>query len=292
MLSLSKHEGRRLPSPGRLAWHAVALGLAGFFVLLPILAFMLHSFWRLENGQTVEELTLDNYRTFFTDATYLKVYFFTVLLSAGVTVLNVALGYLIALFIVRRSKPVRFLLIVAFLVPLFMSYIIKIYAIRGILGQRGVLNEVLIDLGLIDEPLTFLLFNTAAIFLTLVIVYLPFAILPIYLALDRIPRNYFAASADLGGSTLDELRFILLPLSLPGVVAAVLFTFVLSFGDFVTPQMVGGTEGFTFGRIVFNQFGLSLNWPRGAALAVILLATSLVVVAAAGLLARRRQGAL
>ena len=292
MLSLSKHEGRRLPSPGRLAWHVVALGLAGFFVLLPILAFMLHSFWRLENGQTVEEFTLDNYRTFFTDATYLKVYGFTVLLSAGVTVLNVAIGYLIALFIVRRTRPVRFLLIVSFLVPLFMSYIIKIYAIRGILGQRGVLNEVLVNLGLITEPLTFLLFNKAAIFVTLVIVYLPFAILPIYLALDRIPRNYFAASADLGGTTLDELRFIQLPLSIPGVLAAVLFTFVLSFGDFVTPQMVGGTEGFTFGRIVFNQFGLSLNWPLGAALAVMLLATSLAVVAAAGLLARRRQGAL
>jgi spermidine/putrescine transport system permease protein len=276
-------------TPARLGWHVVVLGLAGVFVLLPICAFMLHSFWRLENGRTVEEFTLANYRTFFADATYLKVYFFTVLLSAGVTALNVALGYLIALFIVRRSKPVRFLLIVSFLVPLFMSYIIKIYATRGILGQRGVLNEVLVNLGLIQEPLTFLLFSKTAIFLTLVIVYLPFAILPIYLALDRIPKNYFAASADLGGSTLDELRFILLPLSLPGGVAAVAFTFVLSFGDFVTPQMVGGTEGFTFGRIVFNQFGLSLNWPLGSALAVVLLATSLVVVAAAGMTVRRRH---
>jgi spermidine/putrescine transport system permease protein len=291
MRSLSKQGSRRLPSPARLAWHVAALGLAGFFVLLPIFAFMLHSFWRLENGQTVEDFTLANYRTFFADPTYLKVYGFTVLLSAGVTVLNVTLGYLIALFIVRRTKPVRFLLIVSFLVPLFMSYIIKIYAIRGILGQRGVLNEVLVGLGLISEPLTFLLFNKAAIFVTLVIVYLPFAILPIYLALDRIPKNYFAASADLGGTTVHELRFIVLPLSVPGVVAAVLFSFVLSFGDFVTPQMVGGTEGFTFGRIVFNQFGLSLNWPLGAALAVVLLGTSLIVVAGAGLLARNRPAA-
>ena len=164
------------------------------------------------------------------------------------------------------------MLALVFVIPLMMSYIIKIYAIRAILGGNGFLNRILLYLGIIDQPLTFLIFNLQAVLLTLSVILLPFAILPIFIALERIPRNILDASADLGASSWQTFRSVIWPLSLQGTIVGATFTFVLALGDFVTPQMVGGTSGFTFGRIIYSQFGFAFNWPFGAALSVILLA--------------------
>lgn len=270
----------------KLTTGMICVGLPALFVAAPLSTFFLYSFWRNENGQLVRQLTFENYQSFFGDATFLQVYGLTILLCLGATILNLIVGYIIALFIVRRNPRIRFGLILVFVLPLFTSYIIKIYAIRGILGHRGVLNELLLGAGLIDQPLTFLIFSQTAIFISLVVLYLPFAVLPIYLSMERIPPNLAAASADLGGSTMDELRHIVLPLSIPGIILAAVFTFVMTFGDFVTPQMVGGINGFTFGRIVYTQFGVALNWPLGAALAVILLVTAVAMVFVATLAGR------
>ncbi|GAB4072727.1 ABC transporter permease [Ancylobacter sonchi] len=269
--------------------HALNLGLPLLFVVIPILSFVVVSFWTLQDGQILLIPTLANYRTFFTDGSYLPVYLQTVGLSLQVTLVNVALSTAIALFIFRRTPRMRFLILMSFMLPLFMSYIIKVYSIRSILGQRGLLNEAMLGLGLIDQPIEALLFSRTAIFIALAVLYLPYAILPMYLALDRIPANYLAASADLGATPIQTLRDVVLPLGRPGIAAGAVFTFILTFGDFVTPQMVGGTQGFTFGRIVFSQFGLALNWPLGSALAVILLATTLLAVALAGLSLRREH---
>lgn len=279
---------RRVAAKAAL-WHGLNLGLPLLFVVIPILSFVLVSFWTLDNGQIVQTLTLANYRAFFSEGSYLPVYLSTVWLSLQVTLVNVVLATAIAVFIYRRTPKMRFLILMSFMLPLFMSYIIKVYSIRSILGQRGLINEGLLSLGLIDQPIEALLFSRTAIFIALAVLYLPYAILPIYLALDRIPANYLAASADLGATTAQALRDIVLPLGKPGIAVAAVFTFVLTFGDFVTPQMVGGTQGFTFGRIVFSQFGLALNWPLGSALAVILLATTLLAVALAGLTLRREH---
>lgn len=269
--------------------HALNLGLPLLFVVIPILSFVVVSFWTLQDGQILLIPTLANYRAFFTEGSYLSVYLQTVGLSLQVTMVNVALSTAIALFIFRRTLRMRFLILMSFMLPLFMSYIIKVYSIRSILGQRGLLNEAMLGLGLIDQPIEALLFSRTAIFIALAVLYLPYAILPIYLALDRIPANYLAAGADLGATPLQALRDVVLPLARPGIAAGAVFTFILTFGDFVTPQMVGGTQGFTFGRIVFSQFGLALNWPLGSALAVILLATTLLAVALAGLSLRREH---
>ena len=173
------------------------------------------------------------------------------------------------------------------LVPLLMSYIIKIYAIRSILGGKGFLNQFLLWSGLITEPLTIFVFNLNAVLLTLAMLLIPFAILPIFLSLERIPRDLIEASTDLGGSGLQTFARIILPLSLPGVATAATFVFVLAIGDFLTPQMVGGQSGFTFGRIVFSQFGTAFNWPFGAALATILALVVIAVIALGNLLERR-----
>lgn len=271
---------------GRAAQLIITIVLPVTFILLPILSFILVSFWTEVNGETVHRLTLDNYVQFFTATGYFPVYARTVLLSAEITVINLIIAAAVAVFLSRRAPRPRFVLLMLFVLPLFMSYIIKVYSIRSLLGQRGLVNDGLMHLGLISTPIDALLFSRTAMLLTLAILYLPFAILPIYLALDRIPPSYAAANADLGGGEWHYLRHVVAPLSLPGVVLGGVFTFVLTFGDFVTPQMVGGTSGFTFGRIVFSQFGLALNWPLGSALAVILLTTAALVVALAGLLLR------
>jgi spermidine/putrescine transport system permease protein len=111
-------------------------------------------------------------------------------------------------------------------------------------------------------------------------------ILPVFISLERIPRRLLEASSDLGAGKLHTFRRIILPLSLPGTVAGSLFAFILAMGDFVTPQMVGGTSGFTFGRLIWSQFGLAYNWPLGSAMAAILLATGLAVILIAGFVAR------
>lgn len=271
---------------GHVTQLVITIGLPVVFILLPILSFILVSFWTEVNGETVHRLTLDNYVQFFTSTGYFPVYVRTVLLSAEITAINLIVASIVALFLRRRAPRPRFVLLMMFVLPLFMSYIIKVYSIRSLLGQRGLVNDGLIHLGLISSPIDALLFSRTATLLTLAIIYLPFAILPIYLALDRIPASYAAANADLGGSEWHHLRHVVAPLSVPGVVLGAVFTFVLTFGDFVTPEMVGGTSGFTFGRIVFSQFGLALNWPLGSALAVILLTTTALVVALAGILLR------
>ena len=122
------------------------------------------------------------------------------------------------------------------------SYIIKIYAIRSLLGPLGFVNQALIAPGLLDRPSTALLFNQRAVLITMVLIYLPFAILPIFLSLERVPRGLLAASADLGATGWQTFRLVVLPLSLPGTIVGGLFAFVLAMGDFVTPQMVGGTD--------------------------------------------------
>jgi spermidine/putrescine transport system permease protein len=168
-----------------------------------------------------------------------------------------------------------------------MSYIIKIYAVRSILGFRGFLNQGLMAVGLIEEPSKAFLFNQGALLGTLSLVLLPFTVLPIVVALRQIPQSLRDASTDLGAGTASTFFRVVLPLTMPGVISGAVFTYVLALGDFVTAQMVGGPNVFSFGRIVFSQFGIAFNWPLGAALATVLLIVCVVLIAAAGLLAQR-----
>ncbi len=178
----------------------------------------------------------------------------------------------------QRWRPILVaVMFVLLLVPLLMSYVIKIYAVRSILGLNGFLNKALVALGILSEPSSLFVFNMNAILLTLTLLLIPFAILPIFLALERIPQVLLRASDDLGASPLQTFLRVTLPLSLPGVASAASFVFVLALGDFLTPQMVGGVSGFTFGRILYSHFGTAYNWPFGAALSV---ALALLVIGA------------
>jgi len=270
----------------------LAYGLPVFFILLPLLAFLVYSLFWVEGTEMHYELTLVNYIRFFKDDIYVPVLRQTIVLCLEVAALGILFGYPVAYFLSSLKGRKKYTLLMLLLVPLLMSYIIKMYAIRSILGGTGFLNKTLMALHVIDQPLTFFVFNLNAVLLTLTVLLLPFAILPIFLSLERIPKNLIEASSDLGGSNWQTFWRVILPLSIPGVVSAATFVFILAIGDFLTPQMVGGQNGFTFGRIIYSQFGFAYNWPFGAALSVILTALVTLAIAVGFRFGGRRAGAL
>ena len=274
--------------------HLLAHGAAAFvfplaFVLAPLVAFLVYSFWRVENNQLIPDFTFANYLEFFRNEIYPRVFVGTLKLATQVMAIGLLLGYPVAYFIWRRRGRWRYALLLVSVVPLFMSYIIKLYAMRSILGINGFLNKALVALGLLDAPSLAFLYNQRAVLITMAVVYLPFAILPVFLSLERIPLGLIQASADLGARPGQSFRHVVLPLSLPGTIVGGLFVFILAMGDFVTPQMVGGTVGFTYGRVIQSQFGMGFNWPLGSALAVILLIVVLAVIGLAGVVGRRSR---
>lgn len=259
------------------------------FIVAPIGSFLLISFFRADKHEIIRELTLFNYVNFFGNWTYFGTYLGTILLCLEVVAVSVLVGYPIAWFIWQQKGSRRYLMLLLAVVPLFMSYIVKLYTLRSMLGLNGLVNQILLSLGVLEKPSQLFLFNQRAVLITMVVIYLPFVILPIFLALERIPRSLLHASIDLGAGAWDTFRRIVLPLSFPGTVAGALFVFVLALGDFITPQMVGGTTGFTIGRVIFSQFGLAFDWPFGAAMAAILLLTALAGILMAGFAMSRQK---
>jgi spermidine/putrescine transport system permease protein len=268
---------------------AAAAAVPALTVVAPILAFLVLSLFRVEDNAIVREVGLGNYAEVFGNPTYRNTFFGSLWLSAQVAVFSLLSGYPVAWFVWRRRGRVRNLLLLLTVLPLFMSYIVKLYTLRAVLGLNGLLNQALVGIGILDAPSKAFLYNQQAVLITMTVIYLPFVILPVYISLERIPNRLLEASTDLGASAWRTFRHVVLPLSLPGTVAGVLFAFILAMGDFVTPQMVGGTSGFTFGRLIWSQFGLAYNWPLGAAMAAVLFATALLVILAAGYATRRTR---
>lgn len=263
----------------------IFLGVAfvpALLIVAPIASFLLLSLFRAEKNVIIREITFGNYASFFGNWTYFGTFLGTVLLCLEVMGVAVLIGYPVAWFIWQQKGSRRYLLLLLAVMPLFMSYIVKLYTLRSMLGLNGLVNQALLGLGILEKPSQAFLFNQRAVLITMVVIYLPFVILPIFLALERIPRSLLQASLDLGAGSWDTFRRIVLPLSLPGTIAGALFAFVLALGDFVTPQMVGGTTGFTIGRVIYSQFGLAYNWPFGAAMATILFITALIGILLAG----------
>jgi spermidine/putrescine transport system permease protein len=265
-----------------LAW-----ALPVVFILIPMALFLVQSVYRVEDGEIVRTITLANYVRIVAEPGFLSVLVSTLALSFGAAVITVTLGYPVALFLASLNGLAKYTATLVFVVPMVMSYIIKIYSIRALLGGNGFLNRMLIAAGVIDQPITVLIFNLWAVMLTLALILLPFTILPIFITLDRIPRGLIDASHDLGASGWSTFRWVILPLSAEGTLIGASFTFMLALGDFITPQMVGGMQGLTFGRVIYTQFGFAYNWPFGSALSVVLLAVVLATLALTALLARR-----
>lgn len=274
------------PSLSAALVRAAVYGLPALFIVAPLLQFLTYGFWTLSDGQVVRRFTLANYAEFLQAPIYAPLLGSSIRLCLAVGVASVVLGYAVAYAAWRLPERARYVALLLTVAPLSTSYVVKIYAMRGVLGHDGVLNRLLLWAGVIDEPSRMLIYNQTAVLITMTVIYLPYAVLPVFLSLDRIPNALLQASADLGARAGQTFANVVLPLSLPGAIVGAAFVMVLALGDFLTPQMVGGNQGFTFGSVVWSQFGLAYNWPLGSALAVILLAAALGILGLSGVLSR------
>ena len=259
-------------------WTILSFTFVILLILVPLASFLSYSFFTVEGLEINHELSLSNYKEFLVGEIYIRTLFRTIFLALVVMFSCILLGYPVAYFLARYAGRFKYAILLMLIIPLFMSYIIKIYMMRSILGYSGLINKVLKMLNLIDKPLEFFLWNQNSVIITLVIILLPLIIIPTFTSLEKIPKNIVEASFDLGCKPFQAFRYVIFPIGFPGLVVGSIFVFILALGDFVTPQLVGGTSGFTFGKIIYSNFGLAFNWPFGAALASILLIISVIII--------------
>jgi len=242
------------------------------FLLVPYVLLLCYSFWSVSPSQTIiHSWTLDNYRELFRVNVYLQTLFRSMWIAARVMIFSLLLGYPLAYYLSFYAGARKDLFYQLVIIPLWVSYLVRAYAWKTILGSDGVLNTLLQYVHLTKHPLEFLLYSPFAVVLTLTHIYTPFAVLPIYAALEHIPRNLLEASQDLGASPLQTFWRVIFPLSIPGVLAGATFAFVLSLGDFLAPLLVGGPSGIMISNIVVSLFGAAYNWPLGAAISLCML---------------------
>ena len=247
-----------------LAWVAV-------FLLVPYAFLLCYSFWAVEAQTVVHRWNLDNYRQLAQNSMYVGVLLRSVRIAGAVTGLSLALAFPLAYYVSFHAKAKKDLLYQLVIIPLWVSYLVRAYAWKTILGSDGVLNTLLQFVGAIHQPLGFLLYSPFAVIVTLTHIYTPFAFLPIYASMEHIPRNLVEASADLGASPARTFWKVIVPLSLPGAIAGATFAFVLSLGDFLAPLLIGGPSGIMISNVVVSLFGAAYDWPLGAAISLALL---------------------
>ncbi|UWQ64877.1 ABC transporter permease (plasmid) [Leisingera caerulea] len=255
-----------------LALSAPASLYVGLLVAAPLGILVAYSFWTQTYVEIDRTLTWANYLEAATDPLVRHLMLRSILIAGAVTAATVALAYPIAYFIAFRTrKKTLWLLLIT--IPFWTSYLLRVFSWKLILGFNGVMNSALISLGLIKEPLTFLLYNEFAVVLTLAHAWAPFAILPIYVSLQKIDRSLLEAATDLGCSKLERFIRVTLPLTVPGIIAASLIIFIPTVGDYVTPSLVGGSQGKMVANLIQVQFGPANNWPLGATLSLVAMAS-------------------
>ena len=223
--------------------------------------------------------TLEHYQQVLAVDDYWELLRTSAVMAFIVALVATALAYPVAYFLAFRAGKRAGLYLILLLVPFWTSYLLRVMAWKLMLGSNGVINEVLTGVGLIDEPLKALLYNRNAVVVTLIYVWIPFATLPLLAILGRIDVRLHDAAADLYGSPFQQFIRVTLPLSLPGIAAAFLMVFIPTIGEYVTPLLVGGTNGIMFGNVIQDFFTKSANWPLGSALSVLMLLVTLVLVA-------------
>lgn len=250
------------------------------FMFIPYLVIFTYSFWLKKYPTFVPDFQFGNYAQIFADPQYYQVLLRTGKIATLVTAASLLLAYPFAYFLVFKVKTarVRTLLYMAVIAPLWVSYLLRAYTWKTILGSEGVLNSFLTWSGILAEPTPLLLYNQFSMIVTLTYIFIPFMVMPIFTALEKIPKSLVEAAGDLGMTPWGTLWKVVWPLSLPGVIAGATFTFCLTFGDFIAPFLVGGPDGVMVANVITSQYGAALNWPLGSALAVILLIIVLAII--------------
>jgi len=257
-------------------------------LLVPYLIMLSISFYSRQFPFHVPDFQFGNYLILLEDSQYWTVLLRSVKVSVLVSLLAFGMGYPLAYFLAFKvqSERLRLFLYVATIVPLWVSYLLRAYTWKTILGSEGILNSFLMWIGILDEPSTLFLYNEFAMVVTMAYIFTPFMVMPIYASLEKIPRSLIEASKDLGSARFGTFWRITLPLTMPGVLAGFTFTFGLSVGDFVSPLLVGGPYSNMISNVIATQFGMAMNWPLGAALGVVMLFIVLGVITASDKLER------
>ncbi|MGR2752262.1 ABC transporter permease [Agromyces arachidis] len=241
----------------------------GLVYVVALAALLVTAFWTVDSftGQIRTEWTLDNIVTVLTGSLYQTVTFRTIGVALLVTIIDVALALPIAFYMAKVASPrARRILVIAVLMPLWASYLVKAYAWRSVLSQDGILEWLVSPFGLHTPG-----YGLPATVITLSYLWLPYVILPIYAGLERVPDSLLEASADLGGKTWPTVRHVVLPLAMPAIIAGTIFSFSLSLGDYITVNIVGGASQM-LGNLVYTNVGAANNLPLAAAIALIPIA--------------------
>lgn len=292
-----------LHAPGRAARRGLGRSARGFALMSPTLLFLLVgvavpffvllliSFWTRDGFGFDTTLTFANYERIWTEPIFGALLSRSLWISGVVTVATVLLCYPMAYYVAFHVHRHKMLWIILMTLPFWTSYLLRIFAWKVILGYEGVINASLLSLGWIAAPLEFLLYSPTAVIITLAHAWAAFAILPLYVSLEKIDRSLLEAAADLGDGPARRFFRITLPLSMPGVLSAFFLIFIPTTGDYITPALLGGPDGAMIGNLIQLQFGAVNNWPMGAALSIVLTlwiaAIGLVFLALSRILAQR-----
>jgi spermidine/putrescine transport system permease protein len=270
--------GRRGALPFLVGPPLVWLALFFLLPLLLIAAFSLRAGSGALGPSDPWTPSVEQYADVLGTPAFLRLLGVSILMALAIAGLATVLAYPVAYFLTFRAGARAPVYLTLLLIPFAVSYLLRVMAWKLMLGPEGGINSLLSTLGLTDEPLELLLYSRPAVIITLVYVWIPFASLPIYAAMQRIDRNHLEAAADLGAGPWARFWRITVPLSLPGALATFFMVFIPTVGEYVTPTLVGGTEGIMYGNIIQGFFTRSANWPVGSAMAMIMLALTLIVV--------------
>ncbi len=270
--------GRRGTLPLLVGPPLVWLALLFVAPLILIVAFSLRPESGVVNAADPWSPSLVQYGKVVGTPAFLRLLGVSALMALGIAAAATMTAYPVAYFLAFRARTRATLFLALLLVPFAASYLLRIMAWKLVLGPVGAVNSLLSSAGLISEPLDLLLYSRGAVVITLVYVWIPFAALPILASLQRIERSQLEAAADLGAGPWTRFRRVTLPLSLPGTLAAFFMVFIPTIGEYVTPTLIGGTDGIMYGNLIQDFFGRAGNWPLGAALAMVMLILTVVGV--------------
>jgi spermidine/putrescine transport system permease protein len=264
---------------GRAAPFVPGLLMLTFLFVIPMFIMLLFSFWRTNaDFDLVRDWNLDNYARFFNRSAYYLTFLKTLIMASAVTLAGLAISLPFTYFLVRYvSRRWQRIVLLAVIVPFWTSYLLRVYAWQAILGETGALNQFLMAIGLIHEPSTLLVYNNLTVFVVLVYVYFPFAALALYAALEKFDFTQLNAAQDLGARPDQAFRHILLPQIRTGIITACIFVFIPILGEFLTPNLVGGSDGTLIANLIVN-FTRQGQFSEGAALAIIIAVFVTVVL--------------
>ena len=264
---------------GSYAGFVPAILLLGLFFLVPLGIIVCYSFWQTIDYSVVHTWTTENYRYFFSVSAYVSTMWATLWVAVLATAIAIGLAFPFAYWLSRYvPRRLRMPLLVLVIVPFWTSYLLRVYSWLTILGQKGVLNRFLQWTGLTHHPLSVFLYDRPAVILVLVYLYFPFGALTLYSSIERFDWNQLRAAMDLGASPLQAIVRILVPQIKPGIVTAIIFVFIPILGEYLTPQIVGGTGGVMIGNLIVNFFQAA-EYTRGAAVSLLVAGFIVVLLA-------------